>query len=110
MALFPFSYDARNGSYSFGHLCLGALYMIEHRRVGRSSVITGSSIHNQRIKRWWRDVRRAVVGQFQNVFYYLEECGLLNPENENDLYALHYVYISHAKKCIMPALWQHYGP
>ena len=30
MALFPFSYDARNGSYSFGHLCLGALYVCMH--------------------------------------------------------------------------------
>ena len=84
-----------------------ARYMIEHRGVGRSSVITGSSVHNQRIERLWRDVRRAVVGQFQNVFYYLEECGLLNPENENDLYALHYVYIPRVNRALEEFRQQH---
>ena len=47
------------------------------------------------------------MGQFQNVFYYLEECGLLNPEIENDLYALHYVYIPRVNRALEEFRQQH---
>ncbi len=55
-------------------------------------VITGSSVHNQRIECLWRDVFRCVLTVFYQVFYYLEERGVLDPLSDTDLYCLHLVY------------------
>ena len=71
-----------------------ARWMIENRGCGRSSVITGSSVHNARIERLWRDLRRVVIRPFANLFYYMENChsGILNPLDDIHLFALHYIY------------------
>ena len=65
-------------------------HMIEHRGAERRSMITGSSVHNRRIERFWRDLHYAV---FYRLFYHMEHINLLDPANELHLYALHYVYI-----------------
>ena len=39
-----------------GENILACHYMIAYRGPGRGSHITGSSVHNQRIERLWRDV------------------------------------------------------
>ena len=56
-------------------------------------VITGSSVHNQRIERLWRDVFRCVFTVFYQLFHYLEEEAFLSPLSSVDLYCLHKVYI-----------------
>lgn len=67
-------------------------YMTEQHS-SNDAVITGSSTHNQRIERMWRDVHRCVGVLFADTFRTFEEERILNPLNEVDIFCLHYVYI-----------------
>ena len=69
-----------------------AEYMFIHGQCA-NPFITGSSVHNQRIERLWRDVFRCVISVYYQVFDYLESSNKLNPLSEVDLYCLHAVYI-----------------
>ena len=63
--------------------------MLVVRETGRQSHIIGSSVHNLRIERLWKD-RWA---QFLCCFYELENCGLLNANDDHDLLALCYTFL-----------------
>ena len=77
-----------------------ARWMIENRGCSRSSVITGSSVHNARIERLWRDLRRVVVRPYANLFYYMESCGILDPLDDVHLFALHFIYLPRINKSL----------
>lgn len=88
-----------------------ASHMLRHRGVDRNSMITGASIHNQRIERLWRDVHQSVTILYYRLFYFLESQQLLDPLNEIHLYALHYVYlprIGHALDIFREG-WNHHS-
>ena len=70
---------------------LVAQHILEHRGTGWGSVVSGSSVHNQRIECLWIDLYDSVTKLFYRLFYYLEELDLLDRNNDIHIYALHYV-------------------
>ena len=65
-----------------------------------SCVIAGSSVHNERIERMWRDVTRCVSNSFIMAFSNLETQNLLDPMNEVYIFYLHYIFIPRINKCL----------
>ena len=74
-------------------------------------MITGSSTHNQRIKRLLRDTHRSVTTLYYHLFYFLESQGLLDPLNDMHIFALHYVYLPRISRAltIFKQGWNHHG-
>ena len=66
-------------------------YMVALHGGDESTIITGSSVHNERIERLWRDVSRSVVVPFKDTFVGLDEQGILDVNNAIDLFSLHAV-------------------
>ena len=67
-------------------------YMVEQHS-SSSAVLTGSSTHNERIERLWRDVYRCVSVLFHDLFRTMENDENLNCLNEVDMYCLHYAIL-----------------
>ena len=72
-------------------------YMIQ-RRQNTNAIILGSSVHNQRIERFNRDVNYQVVNHFFNQFMHMEDIDMLDPMTENDLFCLHLTYLPEINK------------
>ncbi len=87
-----------------------ARHMLRHYGILENPVITGLSVHNQRIERLWKDVNLYIVQYFKNLFHYFESIQLLDPVNEVHLLALHCVYkprINRAVKSFVQQ-WNHH--
>lgn len=77
-----------------------ARFMVEGRGLGRGSMLTGKSVHNVRVERLHRDVYIGVLSQFASIFNGLESSGLLDPDIEVHLYALHLIFIPRINRAL----------
>lgn len=85
-------------------------FMEEYHGSNRGSAIRGKSVHNQRIERNWLDMWNGCINVFYNLFMSLEEDNLLNPNSDEQIYALHFVYIPRIQKALIDYIdqWNHH--
>ena len=81
--------------------------MHSHWGTERRSVIVGSSVHNQLVERFNRDLNVNIAQVLSPKLKDLEDNGLLDINNETDMFCLHYVLLPRVKKLVKEFAFAH---
>ena len=65
---------------------------------GSKRCIRGKSVHNTRIERLWRDCREKVSDKYISIFDSMERYGILDVDNDINLFALHFVFLPRIRR------------
>ncbi|XP_014677213.1 PREDICTED: uncharacterized protein LOC106817080 [Priapulus caudatus] len=84
--------------------------MLRYHGAGRGSAIRGKSVHNIRIERLWVDVWNGSTNVFYDLFCQFEANHVLDPNSDEQMFALHYVYLPRIQKSLddFTAMWNHH--
>lgn len=87
------------------------IYMCMQRGLGRGSIIMGRSTHNQRIERFWRDVKKEVVDYYITVFLFLENEHGVDFLLESHIFCVHYLFVPRINEDLrlFQSRWNHHS-
>ena len=77
-----------------------ARLMLEKFCTDSNPHLTGRSVHNQRIERLWKDVVCYVVDHYKELFYWMEDDEIVDPNSEVHLLALQIVFLPRINKSL----------
>jgi hypothetical protein len=76
-----------------GENVLACQYFAQARGFLNNPVLVGKSVHNQRIERFWVDLKKDVLTFYLSLFQYFEyQLRIFDPDDQSCVFVLHYLF------------------